>query len=446
MRYLPHTPDEINAMLAATGHRQLDDLFAHIPDACRFQGDIAIPGPLSEWALTDHFSDLAAANKTTEKTAILLGGGSYFHHIPAIVPSLAGRSEFLTAYTPYQPEMSQGTLQAIFEYQTLTARLLGMEVANASMYDGASALAEALLMALRIGRNKKTLALSKAIHPHHRQVVKSYLQSAALTVIELDIDQTGRTDLTALAGIEDLAAVALQSPNFFGVIEDLEAAGTIIHREDALFVSSFTEPFAFGLLKNPGACGADIVCGEGQSFGMAPNFGGPGLGMFASRKKFQRSLPGRLVGETVDIEGRRGYVLTLSTREQHIRREKSTSNICSNQGFCALTAAIYMAAMGRTGLRTMAAINHDKATYLKNALMKAGGSLLFSSPTFNEFTISFKKDFTPVRQRLQANNIIAGLDISRWYPAHVNTYLFCVTETTTKNTLDTVIKEVQAWA
>ncbi len=444
MRYLPHTSEEIEEMLAATGHRRLEDLFAHIPEPCRCKGEMNLPAPLSEWTLTEHFQALAAANKAASTRAVLLGAGSYPHHIPAIVPGLVNRSEFLTAYTPYQPEMAQGTLQGIFEYQTLTARLLGMEVANASMYDGASALAEALLMALRIGRKKHTVAISTAIHPHYRQVVRSYLQAGSFTIIDLATGADGRTDLSGLQDIEGLAAVALQSPNFFGVIEDLEAAGSAIHGVDALFVSCFSEPFAYGLLRSPGASGADIVCGEGQSFGMSPSFGGPGLGMFACSKKFQRNIPGRVVGETVDLEGKRGWVLTLSTREQHIRREKATSNICSNQGICALTAAAYMASLGATGIRRLAQLNYDKAAYLKEGLIKAGARPLFSGPTFNEFALSFGDDFAPVRSRLLERGIIAGMDLGRFYREHEGSYLFCVTETASRAVLDEVIEEVRS--
>ena len=444
MRYLPHTDKEIAEMLAKTGHRQLDELFAHIPDPCRYQGGIDIQGPLSEWALADHLKGLGEKNRVSSTRAVLLGAGSYSHYIPEIVPNLMARSEFLTAYTPYQPEMSQGTLQGIFEYQTLTARLLGMEVANASMYDGASALAEALLMAIRVGRKKHTVAISSAIHPHYRQVVKSYLQSETFTIVELETDNQGRTDLSALAGIDDLAAVALQSPNFFGVIEDLKVAASKIHDVDALFVSCFSEPFAYGMLRNPGDSGADIVCGEGQSFGMTQSFGGPGLGLFACRSKYQRNLPGRLVGETVDIEGKRGFVLTLSTREQHIRREKATSNICSNQGLCAFTAAAYMATLGGTGIRRVAKLNYDKAEYLKNGLIEAGAKPLFSGPTFNEFTLSFDSDFQQSRKRLLEKGIVAGIQLSRFYPKYDNAYLFCVTETASKAVLDEVIKEVRS--
>lgn len=442
MRYLPHTTEEIQEMLAVTGHGELEELFAHIPVDCRYQNDMAVPEPLSEWALSDHFQDLAANIQSSSARAVLLGAGSYSHHIPAIVPSLMSRSEFLTAYTPYQPEMAQGTLQGIFEYQTLTARLLGMEVANASMYDGASALAEALLMTLRIGRKKSTVAISSAIHPHYREVVRSYLKASPFKIVELPIGPDGRTDLSALQELDDLAGVALQSPNFFGVIEDLETAARDIHSTDALFVSCFSEAFAHGLFRSPGACGADIVCGEGQSFGMSPSFGGPGLGMFACRKKYVRNMPGRLVGETVDIEGKRGYVLTLSTREQHIRREKATSNICSNQGICALTAATYMASLGGTGLRRMAKLNYDKAAYLKDGLLQGGARLLFSGTTFNEFALSFNQDFEQVRKRLLDKGIIAGIDLGRFYKEHKGSHLFCVTETVSRTILDEIIKEV----
>lgn len=443
MRYLPHSNDEIREMLAVTGHRKLEDLFAHIPESCRFQGEMDIPGQLSEWALTDHFQTLAKNIYTSSSKAVLLGAGSYMHHIPEIIPSLIRRSEFLTAYTPYQAEMAQGTLQGIFEYQTLTARLLGMEVANASMYDGASALAEALLMALRIARKKRTVAISTAVHPHYREVVNTYLQASHFDLIELPVGPDGRTDLSSLQDMEDLAAVALQSPNFFGIIEDLKTAAQNIHAVDALFISCFSEPFAYGLLRSPGACGADIVCGEGQSFGMAPSFGGPGLGMFCCRRKHQRNIPGRLVGETVDMEGKRGYVLTLSTREQHIRREKATSNICSNQGLCALTAAAYMASLGHTGLRRLARLNHDKASYLKNGLIRAGARPLFTGPTFNEFALTFATDFEPIRKQLLTKGIVGGMDLGPLYPDHKNAYLFCVTETVSRSLLDEVIQEVR---
>jgi glycine dehydrogenase subunit 1 len=444
MRYLPHTDNEIAEMLTVTGHDRLEDLFSHIPEDCRYQGEVNIPEPLSEWALTDHFQNLAVNSQNTSLKAVLLGAGSYSHHIPAIIPSLMSRSEFLTSYTPYQAEMAQGTLQGIFEYQTLTARLLGMEVANASMYDGASALAEALLMALRIAGKRHTIAVSAAIHPHYRKVVRTYLQAGPFVIIELPVGKDGRTDLSELQNIEDLAAVAIQSPNFFGIIEDLEMAGQAIHSLDSLFITCFTEPFAYGLFRSPGASGADIVCGEGQSFGMAQSFGGPGLGMFACRTQHQRNIPGRLAGETVDLEGKRGYVLTLATREQHIRREKATSNICTNQGICALTAAAYMASLGATGLGSVARLNYDKAAYLQKGLIQVGAKLLFNSPTFNEFVLTFTDDFKPVRKRLLDKGIVAGIELGNFYKEYEEAYLFCVTETMSKTILDEVINEVRS--
>ncbi len=444
MRYLPHTSEEIASMLATIGKDSLDDLFGTVPADCRMTNAWQLPPPKSEWELNEHMRDLAATMRVNEHTKVLVGAGSYHHHIPETVRHLAGRSEFLTAYTPYQPEMAQGTLQGIFEYQTLTARLLGMDAVNASMYDGASALAEALLMGLRIAKKKKTVAVSKAIHPHYRAVVRAYLQPAGYQILELDVLDNGRTDLSGLTELSDTAAVALQSPNFFGVIEDLAAAASAIHDTGALFITCFSEPLAYGLLKNPGQCGADIVCGEGQSFGLSRSFGGPALGMFGCKEAFTRNLPGRLVGETKDIEGRRGYVLTLATREQHIRREKATSNICSNQGICAMTAGMYMASLGGTGIRKLARLNYDKTQYLKDQLVAAGASLTFAAPVFNEFVVSFPRDFGPCYQRLLDKNIIAGLELGALYPHLANHYLFCVTETITRQTMDTIAAEVRA--
>jgi glycine dehydrogenase subunit 1 len=442
MRYLPHTSEEISEMLDVTGHGQLADLFAHVPNECRFRGDIDVPEALSEWALASRLQDLGQSMGSASARAILVGGGSYYHHTPEIIRSLIGRSEFLTAYTPYQPEMAQGTLQGIFEYQTLTARLLGMDVANASMYDGASALAEALLMGLRISRKKHRVAMSSAIHPHYREVVRTYLAPGPFELVELPVQPDGRTDLSSLSGEAEYAAVALQSPNFFGVVEDLAAGGEAIHACGALFVSCFTEPFAYGLLKSPGACGADIVCGEGQSFGMTPSYGGAGLGMFACRQEFVRSMPGRVVGETVDLDGKRGFVLTLSTREQHIRREKATSNICSNQGICAMTAAAYMASLGGTGLREIARLNHDKTAYLKARLIEAGASPAFDGPTFNECAFRFPSDFEPIRNRLIERGIIAGIELGQFYPDFSGVYLFCATETVDRSIIDELCDEV----
>jgi glycine dehydrogenase subunit 1 len=441
MRYLPHTEEDIREMLAVAGVSELEELFGSIPESCRYDGEMVLPKPLDEWQLLDRAATLAKAMQVDDQAKVLIGAGSYHHHIPETIRALAGRSEFLTAYTPYQPEMSQGTLQAIFEYQTLTARLLGMDVANASMYDGGSALAEALLMALRISKKKK-VAISQAIHPHYRAVARTYLRPTGFEVIELPYGKDGRTDLSALRRVDELGVVAIQSPNFFGVIEDLAAAGDAVHALGGLFVSCFTEPMAYGLLKSPGACGADIVCGEGQSFGLPRSFGGAALGMFACRNAYMRNMPGRLVGQTVDREGRRGFVLTLATREQHIRREKATSNICSNQGICTLIAGMYMASMGGTGLRELAKRNYDKSEYLKAQMLDCGANLVFESPTFNEFVVAFRGNFTPVRKRLAKEGIVAGLELGRFYPELAGRYLFCVTETASRELLDHVAEEV----
>ena len=444
MRYLPHTSEEIAAMLAAVGKRSLDELFESIPAECRPTGFWNLPAARSEWELDEHLRDLAGSMRIGRQHKVLIGAGSTHHHIPETVRSLASRSEFLTAYTPYQPEMSQGTLQGIFEYQTLTARLLGMDVVNASMYDGASALAEALLMGVRVAKKRTTVAMSRAIHPHYRAVVRAYFRPTGYEVMELPYAANGRTDLTALAGRDDVAVVALQSPNFFGVIEDLEGAAATIHQAGALFVTAFTEPLAYGLLKSPGLCGADIACGEGQSFGMPRSFGGPGLGMFGCKTAHTRSMPGRLVGETKDLEGRRGYVLTLATREQHIRREKATSNICSNQGICALTAAMFMASLGGTGIRQLARLNHDKAMYLRRALVEAGAAQAFAAPVFNEFVAEFAADFRPTWDRLLEKGLVAGLELGGLYPELAGRYLFCVTETISKQDMDAIAEEVRS--
>ncbi|MDA8123794.1 MAG: aminomethyl-transferring glycine dehydrogenase subunit GcvPA [Deltaproteobacteria bacterium] len=440
MRYLPHTDEDIAAMLAVVGVPDLDALFGSIPADCRMEGELRLPAALNEWELDDHMDRLAGTMAVAPEYRLFIGAGSYDHHIPATVSSLAGRSEFLTSYTPYQPEMLQGTLQGIYEYQTLTARLLGMEVATASHYDGATALAEALLMAVRITGRKKVV-LSRAIHPHYREVVRTYLTPPGIALVELPVLPTGQTDLAAFAGIDDAAALAIQSPNFFGCIENLAKAGEQAHAAGALSIAAFTEALAFGLLKSPGSQGADIVAGEGQSFGIPRSFGGPALGMLASRKQFMRSLPGRLVGRTKDRKGREGFVLTLATREQHIRREKATSNICSNNSLCALTAAMTMASLGRTGMRTLAALNHDKAEYLKVALRKAGCIIPHSAPTFNEFVVTAKRGFAASYRRLLEKKIVAGLPLAPYYPELAGAYLLCATETASKAAMDELVKE-----
>ncbi|MDQ7785217.1 MAG: aminomethyl-transferring glycine dehydrogenase subunit GcvPA [Desulfomonilaceae bacterium] len=443
MRYLPHTDDDVAAMLDVAGVASIDDLFETVPLDCRRARELELPGPLTEWELTDHMSTLAGTPIAPPQYTVYLGAGSYDHVRPASVSYLLGRSEFSTAYTPYQPEMSQGTLQAMYEYQTLAARLLGMEVANASLYDGASALAEALLMALRVTK-RKNVAVSGLIHPFYRQVAKTYLQSTGYGFFEMPYGADGRTDLSSLDQMEDPAAVAVQSPNFFGCIEDLCAVERTSHELGALFVTGFTEPLAYGLLKSPGSFGADIACGEGQSLGIPRSFGGPGLGIFTTLTKYVRSMPGRLVGQARDLDGTRGFVLTLATREQHIRRERATSNICTNNSLCALTAAMYLASLGGTGIRELARLNYDKCEYLKSRFREIGCTIRFDSPTFNEFVIRLPDNASSTYDRLMDKGIVPGLPLGRFYPELEDHCLVCVTETKSKADLDVLVGEISS--
>lgn len=438
MRYLPHTDEDIAEMLQVVGVESLDALFSVIPEASRRRTDLGLPEAVTEWELNDLMGSLAGSMAVAPEYKIFMGAGSYEHHIPASVSYLLARSEFSTAYTPYQPEISQGTLQAVFEYQSLVAALLGMDMANASLYDGASALAEALLMAARINRRKKVV-LSSLINPFYRRVARTYMEPAGFEIIELPYLPDGRTDLGGLGILDDVAAIAIQSPNYFGCAEDIAAVESLTRGTKTLLVASFTEPLAFGLYRSPGSQGADIACGEGQSFGIPQSYGGPGLGMFACLKPYMRSMPGRLVGQTVDREGNRGFVLTLATREQHIRREKATSNICTNSSLCAVTSAMYMASLGGTGLRELAKLNYDKAEYLKRELNKAGFKTPFASPTFNEFVVEFPAGFETAYRRLLERKVVAGLPLAHDYPELQNHYLLCVTETKTRKDLDTLV-------
>jgi len=442
MRYLPHTSEDIARMLSKIGLNSLDDLFSTVPEECRRKSDLDLPEPLSEWELNAHMDTLADSVAVSPRYKIFLGSGSYDHYIPEALKHLLSRSEIYTAYTPYQPEISQGTLQAIYEYQTLITRLFGMEVANASMYDGASALAEALLMAARITRRKR-IAVSRLIHPLYRSVVQTYFAPTGYEIVEMPYLTNGQTDISRIDGLNDLAAVAVQSPNFLGCVEDLTDIGEKVHKDKkTLFVTCFTEPLAYGILKNPGDSGVDIACGEGQSLGIPRSFGGPGLGVFATKLKYVRNMPGRLIGQTADKDGKRGFVLTLATREQHIRREKATSNICSNEGLCATAAAMYMAFVGGTGFWQLAALNHDKAEYLKGELQKAGFAIKFTSSTFNEFVVEFPTGFEATYRRLLKKKIVAGQPLKSYFPELANHYVLCATETNSKADMDELVKEV----
>jgi glycine dehydrogenase subunit 1 len=383
--------------------------------------------------------EMAAKNTAATKPSFL-GAGVYSHFSPTIVDHLIQRSEFFTSYTPYQPEISQGTLQYIFEFQTLICQLTGMEVANASMYDGSTAMAEAYLMAQRVTKRDK-IVVATSVHPEYREVARTYTQHGAAEIIEIAFDEgTGRVgDLSALD--DRAAALVVQSPNFFGCVEDLTSLADAAHAVGALFVVVVTEAISFGLLKSPGACGADIVVGEGQSFGIPMSFGGPHVGLFATQEKYVRQMPGRLCGVAYDKNGNRGFVLTLSTREQHIRREKATSNICTNQGLIALAATIYMETMGKKGLQEVAMQNAQKAAYAKKRIAEIEGfASPFSAPTFNEFVMRGPRPATDILEKLRTDNgVIGGLALSKYYKGHDNDFLVCVTETSRKESIDDLV-------
>jgi glycine dehydrogenase subunit 1 len=443
MEYIPNTEADCRAMLDAIGVRSSDELFADIPQKLKLKRGLNLAPPLSETGLRKHMKGLAGKNADVDQYSSFLGAGAYNHFIPAAVSHLVFRAEFYTAYTPYQPELSQGTLQAIYEYQTLICQLTGMEVANASMYDGSSALAEAVLMAHRIN-DRQEVVLPLAAHPEYRTVCRTYVNKLGLHLREVPYTDQGTTDLKKVkAALSDhTCAVVIQSPNFFGVLESLDELAEAAHRVGALLIVAVAEPVSFGIVRSPGECGADIVVGEGQAFGNHLNFGGPYLGFFASKEAHLRSMPGRLVGQTEDKTGRVGYVLTLCTREQHIRREKATSNICTNEGLCALAATVHLSLLGRAGLRELALLNLRKAAYAKEAISKLRGyESRFASPTFNEFVVRVKRR-TPaqVNRALLAKEIIGGLDLGRFYPELSDCLLICVTEQNSREEIDALCK------
>ena len=442
MRYIPNTPEDMNEMLKVIGVSSLDELFQTIPKKCRLDKPLDLSAPMSEWQLNTHMEHLADRTAAFPEYKVFLGAGRYQHQIPASISYLLGRSEFTTAYTPYQPEMSQGTLQAIYEFQTLCCRLLDMDVATASHYDGATALAEAILVAIKKTKIKK-VAISSLVHPLYRQVISTYLKPMGCEITELAFAEDGRTDPARIPE-SGIAAIVIQSPNFLGSIENLAMFSKLAKNNNCPFIVSFTEPLAYGLLKSPGTQGADLVAGEGQSLGIPVSFGGPGLGIMASSASFMRALPGRLAGQTKDINGERGFVLTLSTREQHIRREKATSNICSNNGLCAVTAAMYISSLGGSGFKKLAQINHNKAQYLKTTLMSKGFRIPFNAASFNEFVVDFGPKFSKTYNRLVRKKIIPGLPLKQYYPALDGHYLLCATEVMSKDDIDLLVEEVSA--
>jgi glycine dehydrogenase subunit 1 len=434
-------------MLHQVGLNSAAELFDSIPKELRLSRNLNTTAALSEIELLAGFDRLAAGNAGAQRVSFL-GAGAYQHYIPTIVDHIISRSEFFTAYTPYQPEISQGTLQAIFEFQTLVCQLTGMEVANASMYDGSTALAEAVLMAERVTKRSKVIACG-AIHPEYLEVITTYVQHAGIELLQAPIDsETGQTSGAADLLDDKTAALVVQSPNFFGCIEDVAALAEKAHAVGALLIVAITESISLGLLKSPGACGADIVVAEGQSFGVPLSFGGPYVGLFATREKYARQIPGRLVGEAYDKEGRRGFVLTLATREQHIRREKATSNICTNEGLIALATTVYLETMGRRGLQEVAQQCAQKTAYAAKRIGdRKGFSIPFTAPRFNEFVVRGPSAARDLLTRLAAeSNITGGLPLSRYYPDRPNEFLVCVTELNSRAQIDALVEGLAAVA
>ncbi|WP_231705808.1 aminomethyl-transferring glycine dehydrogenase subunit GcvPA [Effusibacillus lacus] len=431
-------------MLKTLGIQSVEELFSDIPEAVRLKRDLNIPAAWSEIELYRHFAAMAGKNANLEEYVSFLGAGAYQHYIPATVDAIVSRSEFYTAYTPYQPEISQGILQAIFEYQTMVCQLTGMDVSNASMYDGPSALAEAGIMACAATRRSKLL-VSRGVNPEYRAVVKTYAYGQNIEVIEVGVDNgaTGLQDLESKLG-DDIAGVLVQYPNFFGSIEDLKTISELAHRHKALFVTA-VNPIAMGLLEAPGKFGADIVVAEGQPLGNSVSFGGPYLGMLATTKDLVRRVPGRVVGQTRDLDGRRAFVLTLQAREQHIRREKASSNICSNQALNALASTVYLSCMGKQGLQDVAKLNLQKAHYAYHKLTSVKGvEPLFNAPFFNEFAVIVSGNPTEINRKLLESKIIGGYDLGRVYPEYKGGLLFAVTELRTKEEIDLLAERLEA--
>ena len=440
MKFLPASDAERRQMLAAIGVSSVDDLFAAVPASVRQAPDL--PAPLSEIEIRRFLGGLAAKNSNARDTAFFLGGGVYHHYTSAIADQMLYRAEWLTSYTPYQPEVSQGTLQCIFEFQTHICLLTGLEVANASLYEGASALVEALLMAERLSKGRKRAVLSAGIHPEYRETVRTYFSNLGLEIVEVPLGPDGATDAAALSAAVDATtfAVAVQSPNFYGIVEDWKAGSAAAKKAGALSVAVVAEAVSMALLSPPGQGGADIACGEAQSLGVPMHNGGPILGFLACRIEHQRQIPGRLVGQTVDAEGRRAFCLTLSTREQHIRREKATSNICTNQGLMALASTIHMSLLGKKGLREVALQCHAKAEYLKREIAKVPGyRISYAGPTFNEFLVEAPEDAAPLLSRLAAKKILAGIPLSRYDEKDRRRFLVAVTEMNLRGEMDHLV-------
>ncbi len=441
MKFVPHSAREVQEMLKFIGLKTLDDLFTDIDDKLILKEPLDLPAPMSELELTKHMLTLSEKNGETLHNSCFLGAGAYNHFIPSVVNHIISRAEFYTSYTPYQPEVSQGILQALFEYQTMIAELTGMEVANSSVYDGATALAEAAIMASNI-TGKKEISISSAVHPEYREVVRTYCNARDLMLKEVYF-RNGVTDLEDLEEIvsERSAAVLIQNPNFFGYIEDMHKIERICHEKENLLIVSIVEPTSLGILKPPGEFGADIVTGEGQSFGNPLNYGGPHLGFMGTKYKYVRYLPGRLVGMTADTKGRRGFVLTLQAREQHIRRERASSNICTNHALNALATAIYLSLLGKTGLKELANLCYQKAHYAYDTIKEiAGFKPIFTSSFYNEFVLKCPVSPEKLNKHLLKHKIIGGFNLERHYPKLKNAMIFCVTENNSKTEIDRLVE------
>jgi glycine dehydrogenase subunit 1 len=436
MNFIPNSPEQQRAMLERIGVTNIDELFSNVPDNVKLNRPLDIPDGLSEQELLRHLQQLAGKNANLGEYSSFLGAGAYEHYVPSFVNQLLLRSEFYTAYTPYQPEISQGTLTAIYEYQTMVCELTGMDVANASMYDGASALAEAALMSCDSTRRNQVI-VSQTVHPEHREVLRTYLYGRDVEILEIPYTN-GVTDLITLEKLisNKTAAVLLQTPNFFGGIEDGYRIAEIAHQAGAMLVVT-VNPVSLGLMKAPGDFGADIVVGEGQPFGNPVSFGGPFLGFFACKEKYMRRMPGRIVGATLDRNGKKAFVLTLQAREQHIRREKATSNICSNEALCALAFTMHLSALGKQGIGQLSQLNLQKAHYAAERICAVPGfELAFTSPFFNEFVIKTQISTDKITTELLKDKILGGLDLGKFFPELQNHLLFCVTETKSKADID----------
>ncbi|WFD08908.1 aminomethyl-transferring glycine dehydrogenase subunit GcvPA [Tepidibacter hydrothermalis] len=435
-RYISNTDKDREYMLNEINIESVDDLFSDVPEELKLGRDLNLKEGMSEIEIFNHMNNIASKNKSLNDLTCFLGAGAYDHYIPAIIKHIVSRSEFLTAYTPYQAEISQGTLQAIFEYQTMISNLTGMDVSNASMYDGATGCTEAAIMACTSTR-RKSILVSKTVNPETRKVLKTYMQYKNIDVIEVDMVD-GITDMNHLKSLvsKKTAGVIVQSPNFFGIIEDYSEAGELIHENKGLLIT-YVDPISLGILKSPGSQGADIVVGEAQSFGNELNFGGPYLGFMATKSKLARKMPGRIVGESVDANGKRAFVLTLQAREQHIRRFKATSNICSNQGLNMLMATIYLTTLGKEGLREVAVQCAQKAQYAFDEITKSKKfKPLFNRPFFKEFAVTSKGDSSKVNERLLEEGILGGYELGKDYEEYNNSLMFCVTEKRTKSEID----------